>query len=173
MVQIGARVPQEDAEFLATLQMEGANTPSDKLRLILAEARLRHQGMADYRAALTAMHDLLALTFTQLRQRELVEGRHSELVTRVFEWLPELLAFTLSSRAALAEQSQSEALEELEAGLAERVFRLGEAMLQLALTERVSCYQPAVLHQHLSPVLDLARVIDQFSSSQKRRKNDV
>ncbi len=39
-IQIGARVNEEDAEFLNLLEINGATTPNDKLRAIIEEARL-------------------------------------------------------------------------------------------------------------------------------------
>ena len=38
-VAMSVRVPQVDAEFIASLDLPGASTPSDKLRAIIAAAR--------------------------------------------------------------------------------------------------------------------------------------
>lgn len=165
MVQIGARIPHRDAEFIANLKIEGAATPSDKVRAIIAEARRRQQGTRDYPASLAAMQELLAPTLTEVRRCELRLGRHSELVVRVLDGLPELLAFAVSSHGGLAAGSAGEAeLQAFEQGLADRFFRLAEALLQLGVTRRTPCYQPEVLMEHLEPILDLARAIERARS---------
>ena len=51
-VPLSVRVPYEDAEFIAGLHVNGANTPSDKLRAIINQARRRHQGGQDFGSAL-------------------------------------------------------------------------------------------------------------------------
>ena len=52
-VSISARISHEDAEFLSSLTIEGATTPSDKLRALLADARQRHAGLQDYSSNLS------------------------------------------------------------------------------------------------------------------------
>ena len=88
MVAIGARVPRVDAEFISQIKIEGATTPSDKVRVIIAEARRRHQGSNNYDACLEQVNHLLSATNRLLRHAELESKQHSELVARVLDWLP-------------------------------------------------------------------------------------
>lgn len=53
-IPISVRITQEDADFIAELKIEGANTPSEKIRELLKLARLAHTQTRDYSSALTA-----------------------------------------------------------------------------------------------------------------------
>ena len=47
-VPLSVRVSQDDAAFLAGLAVTGATSPSDKLRALIRDARLRHEGCSGY-----------------------------------------------------------------------------------------------------------------------------
>ncbi|MDX1407166.1 MAG: hypothetical protein R3330_03505 [Saprospiraceae bacterium] len=161
MVQIGARIPQEDAEFISQLKVNGATTPSDKVRAIIAEARRRQQGAQDYQAGLNMMNELLGPVITHVRQLELKQQVHSELVSRTLEWLPEVLAFAVSSTSGLQDDKDVNALGHFEQSLADRVFRLMESILQMGVTQRCPCYDRRTILDRIDPILDLTRVINQ------------
>lgn len=167
MIQIGVRVPQEDAEFIANLKIEGATTPSDKVRAIIAEAHRRERGINNYQTSLATMQEMLAPMLSEVRRLELERQSHSELVLRVFDWLPELMAFVVSNRGALVSAADADILLQLERGLADRVFRLFESVMQLAVTRRSPCYQPEIVAEHLGPIMDLVRVINETRTLRK------
>ena len=52
-VPISVRISQEDADFIASLQIQGANTPSDKIRELLRQARTLHTQGQDYESSLS------------------------------------------------------------------------------------------------------------------------
>lgn len=166
-VPLSARVSEADADFIASLEIDGAKTPSDKLRAIIAEARQRQRGHQDYAGALAMMGDLLAPAMRRVRQAEHQEGIHSELLSRVGEWLPEAMAYLVAEGPSAA--NATEGLSELERGMADRVFTLMESMLQMGVTRRCPCYDQAVVSQRLEPVLDLARVILEQQPKTKKR----
>ncbi|MDH3763866.1 MAG: hypothetical protein OEU50_23050 [Gammaproteobacteria bacterium] len=158
MVAIGARVPQEDAEFISQLKIEGATTPSDKVRVIIAEARRRHQGSNNYDASLDMVNGLLTVTNRMLRHAEMESKSHSELMARTLDWLPDMMAYLLSSRQKLADGDLTE-MKSLEEDVADRVFRLVESVLQMGVTRHCTCYDKNLITQRVAPILDLARVI--------------
>lgn len=47
-VPLSVRISVDDAEFIARLSLEGATTPSEKMRKLLGEARRRREDAADY-----------------------------------------------------------------------------------------------------------------------------
>lgn len=159
MVTIGARVPQQDAEFISQLKVEGATTPSDKVRAIIAEARRRHQGSHDYSVCFDLANNMLATFTTRTRQMEMEHSVHSEMVTRTLEWLPDMMAYIMSSSDKLTEHNAEE-LSNVEQGIADRVFRLMESVLQMGVTQRCPCYNKNAVLDRIEPVLDLARVIE-------------
>jgi hypothetical protein len=158
-ITISARIAHEDAAFLSQLEVNGANTPSDKLRALIAEARKRKEQPRDYGGCLAQIQEMIAPVATRVRQVELAEKAHSELLTRTFEWLPETVAYILAAPPAETDSWPLEELAEYEQGLADRLFRLVTALLQLGVTPGCPCYSPDVVSRHMAPVLDLADVI--------------
>jgi hypothetical protein len=166
MVTIGARVPQEDAEFIAQLKIEGATTPSDKVRAIIAEARRRQQGSHDYQVSFDMTSSMLASVTAKTRQLEMEHSIHSEIVMRTLEWLPDMMAYVLSSNQKLVD-GNAKALTSVEQGIADRVFRLMESVLQMGVTQRCPCYNKNAVMNRVEPVLDLARVIERARVSKE------
>ena len=58
-VQISARISNEDAEFLSKLTINGAKTPSDKLRAIITQTRKRSIEIQDYTGCYKLIQDLV------------------------------------------------------------------------------------------------------------------
>jgi UPF0288 family protein (methanogenesis marker protein 3) len=165
MVQIGVRIPQEDATFISQLNVEGATTPSDKLRTIIAQARKRELGAHDYKECLATIDELLLPVRNQVRALELQQEIHSEFVLRTLDWLSDVLAFCLASRADLESSQKKESLEYFEQQLSSRIFRIIESVLQMGVTPRGPCYQPDLISVNLQQVLDITSVINQNRST--------
>ena len=58
-VPFSARISLEDASFISNLSFEGAVTPSDKLRSLLAQIRRREQQSSNYAENLQQMQEWL------------------------------------------------------------------------------------------------------------------
>jgi hypothetical protein len=164
-ITISARIAHEDAEFLSQLKINGAATPSDKLRALITEARKRKEQPRDYGGCLSMVQELVAPVVTQVRQAELEEKVHSELLTRTFEWLPEMVAYLLATPPAQKDKWPVDQLAEYEQGLADRLFRLITALLQLGVTPQCPCYRSDAVTRHIEPVLGLANVIEKQKRS--------
>lgn len=160
-VTISARIAQEDAEFLAGYKVSGAVTPSDKLRAILAEARARQQRMKDFRGSIDLFQEMLAPVTAQIRERELQNNIHSELITRMLEWLPDIMAYVQASEAKLNQNTDKQVLIDIETAVADRVFRLIESVMQMGVTRRCPCYNSKAVSSRMEPILDIAKVISQ------------
>lgn len=158
-VTVSARISQDDALFLTKLKIQDAITPSDKLRALITEARERQTRLKDYRGSIDMFQDLLTPIGSELRELELQQNIHSELITRILEWLPDMMAFVIASETRQDKSEAKERLEQIEEGVADRVFRLIESVLQLGVTQRSPCYKPNTISNRVDPVLDLARVI--------------
>jgi hypothetical protein len=170
MVQMGVRIPQEDAAFIAELKIEGANTPSDKLRAIIAQARQYEISTHDYQAGLATIGRLLNPLQNQVREVEFHEDIHSELTTTTLDWLSEVLAFCMASADGLLSSNRREALEEFEKHLVDRIFRLTESMLKMGITPEESCYSPNVILDKIKSTLYLAGIITQHQLTNEERK---
>lgn len=155
-VTISARIAEEDAEFLALLDLPGASTPSEKIRALIAQARSRHSEGRTYEASLTLLRDLLEPSAQALRAREMATRQRSELLADALYWLPDLVALLVSGPPNKARPGD---LLEFEAAVAQRVFHFIEAMLRLAVTSKAPCYNPDVMSAGLSGTLELAQLI--------------
>jgi hypothetical protein len=157
-IPLSVRVSDEDAEFLAALEIEAALTPSEKLRALIARARAEAGEGRSFEAALARLRAQLEPTAQLLRAREL-EGRgRSQLIHEVLQALPDLAAFLVAGPAP-ATRSRQEDLAAFEQGVADRAFRLAEAVLRLGVTDKAPCYNPDVVAQGATGTLELSRVI--------------
>lgn len=132
-VPFSARISIEDAEFISMLEYDGAHTPSDKLRALLAEARRRHQNAVDYGENLGHMQEWFGQMKRQLLIRQQQLNLNNEGILRLLDSLPDLIAMlqTLTARAAHLNIRE---LQEAEVQLLQKILRLNELLLPLALT---------------------------------------
>ena len=154
-IPISVRISQEDADFIAELKIEGANTPSEKIRELLTQARLAHSQTHDYSTALAAQEQFLQAARRSVLHAEKQAGVHSHIVARLFEQLPDLAA-TLA--ADLPEEAAQPDLQKYERELMWRIVRLTDSILQLAVTGKGAAYDDAVLQQ-LENTLKLADIV--------------
>lgn len=166
-VTISARLSHEDAEFLSQIEINGAKTPSDKLRAIIAEARRRQSRSVDYAGCFQMIQEIILPVTQQIRQKEVENDTHSEVISRVAEWMPDALAFLISHFNQAKVKDDTQNMLQLEQGLVERVVRLMESFLQLAVTRHCPCYQPEVIQKKITPILDLCDIISSRQQSEK------
>jgi hypothetical protein len=156
-VTLSVRLPDDDAAFVAGLEIEGAATPSDKLRAIIREARLRTEMSRSFAEAHDQLQSLLRPSVQALRMAEHDSGLHSEVLERCLPWLTEIAAFILSSPLDVSKSSQD--LIRLEDGVAVRIFRLFEFALRLAATPSAPGYDKAVMERQLAGIKDLLELV--------------
>lgn len=164
-IQIGARISAEDAEFLNLLEINGATTPSDKLRAIIEEARLRRDCAGDYTGSFRTIQEQVIPLTERIKKAEFDKNIHSGLLARILEWLPDFYAYCFSS---LPENIETE--EELiayEKGAIDRVIRLFESFLHLMLSKQPTSYDAESLSSHLSSINELMKMIQMTSSSKE------
>ena len=154
---LSVRLPEEDASFIAGLTIEGAATPSDKLRAIIRDARLRTQITRSYEDAHDQLQSLMRPIMQAVRSAENQTGLHSEVVERALPWLAEAVAFTVS--VPLETHKQEEGLLRLEDGIAIRIFRLFEFALRMASTASAPGYDKAVMERQLDGIKDLLKIV--------------
>lgn len=157
-VQISARISREDAEFLSKLSIDGAKTPSDKLRAIITQARQRSIGTREYTGTYKMIQDLVLPVSEHIRKCELDQTSHSAFIFRVLEWLPDFTAFVTSSLPE--EQKVGLDLEEYEKGVVNRVFTLFESIMQMGVGAKNPCYDPDIISKKLESILALSKIIN-------------
>lgn len=154
MEPLSARIPGDLYLWLAQLQIEGATTNSDKLRVLLGQLKRQHEGSDDYVAAHAWARELTSRLREALVRIEGVSGSHSAVLAALLEHAITTLALVVSQVPG----SPADAAR-LEDVLVKRSFDLFEALLRQAITGRAAAYDPAVVHRHLPGVLDLSRAV--------------
>ncbi len=156
-IPLSVRIDQEEADFIAQLSIEGASTPSEKIRELLKQARMSHETVHDYSFALDEMERLTHPAKHRVLHAEKELGVHSAILTRLFELLPDMMA-TLATD--LPESPNIQQLREYEEKNLWRIVRLMDAVLQLAIVGKGAAYDDKVL-QHLDNTLKLAAIVQQ------------
>ena len=156
-IPISVRISQEDADFIANLQVEGANTPSEKIRELLKQARQSYTQPQDYGTALAQAEQFLQNAKRDVLHAEKELGVHAHILARLFELLPDLTATLV---ADVPTESELEALKKYEREVMWRIVRLTDSILQLAVTAKGAAFDDSVLAQ-LENTLNLAHIIRQ------------
>lgn len=159
-IPVSVRISQEDADFIAELKLEGAHTPSEKIRELLKQARLAHTQPQDYQDALLRMEQFLHKARHGILNAEKRLGVHSHILARVFEQLPDLAAALAQD---LPEDAALPLLQDYEREVFWRIVRLTDSVLQLAVTGKGAAYNDAVLRD-LDNTLKLAQIVRQVQS---------
>lgn len=159
-VPFSVRITEDDAEFLSRLDFKGAKTPSDRFRALIAERRAAENEIEGYQDWFDEITRLMGPAVRKVRADEQRAGVSSELVTRSFEWLPDLLAFFLSYTADQAEGAED--LSGLERGLTERVSRMMDVTLQMGASDFRLCYDPEAVKSRIASTMELSALMQEI-----------
>lgn len=164
-VPLSVRITDDDAAFLADYKADGARTPSEKLRAILADARKLHDHDDDFAGSVEQLAALMQPALSRLRNGQRAARLRSDFVTRLYERVPELVA-TLIVGVEVSETTghppdatKAGSLSAFEADLAQQVFALIEEVLNLGLTQSPRTYDPELINTHAGPVLEILELI--------------
>jgi hypothetical protein len=169
MQTLSARIPTEDIEWLASLDIEGTVSPSDKLRALIAQMRRQYEGTLDYQRSLSWLRDLVAPFVIGIRALEHHNRMHSEALTLAAEWLPQIMATILSERG-LAKDAKKRAVD-VEEIVVQRCFQLLGSIMRLAVTREAACYNPTVIDKHISTVLEIANIVTQTRKTREEKRD--
>lgn len=157
-IPLSVRIGQEEADFIASLQIEGAITLSDKIRELLKQARQAHEGGQDYAHALTQAEQAFLPVRHRLLQAEQELGVHSAVLARLLALLPEWWAMAATEGAQLS--ADAARLRTYEATMMAHAVRLMEGVLQVMVGASDAAYDEQVFRQ-LDKVLKLANMVRQ------------
>ena len=156
-VSISVRVSDDDAAFLAGLQVDDAKTPSEKLRALLSAEQRRQEGAQDPTEAVEMFSEMLRPAHRQTRR--LSETFNSEAVQKIFERLPELAGVAYSGPKHGSGETTENALTRFEGRLLDQAFSLLEELLTLGLVSHAKCYDPDAISKRLGRILELVELI--------------
>ncbi|MBN9669671.1 hypothetical protein [Roseibium aggregatum] len=158
-IPISVRLSDDDVAFLASYEVQGARTPSDKLREILRSAREREEGTQDVAACEELLRAMARPAEKGLRQLQRETGIRSDFVMKLYERLPEMLSELVASAPGTGKEAKD--LVRFEADLSAELFSLVEEVFDLGLTKPSRTYDPELMDKRLAPILEIARLLEQ------------
>jgi hypothetical protein len=154
MEPLSARIPSDLYAWLAQLQVEGATTNSDKLRVLLGQLKRQYDGAFDYVAAHAWARDMTARQRDALVRIEGQTGHHSEVMNAVLDQLITCMAMVVSTAPP-----DEAAATKLEDALVRRAFALSESLLRQAATPGAAAFDRDVVRRHMAATLELSATI--------------
>ena len=166
MQTISIRIPDEDFQWLLSLEAHGARTPSEKLRVLLARVRQQEAGLANPELCSAWLRGLVQPFVDAVYALERKQREHSDLISAVAEFTPQIMATLMSSR--LSGENAQQAAVETEAILAQQCYRLLTMMLRTAITSVPATYGKSVHERYMQEIIELANII---STSKAKESN--
>ena len=155
-VPLSVRISHDDAAFLAELKIEGATTPSDKLRGLIAERKKQSLQGDEYDLILASLEANLGRVIPVLRHVENDQNAHSEILKMVAESLPDMLAHLLAQGRKVKDKND---MAKLESQIADKFFLLIEMMLRLGVTSQSPCIDKEAISKRIGTSVELVQMI--------------
>jgi hypothetical protein len=154
---ITVRLDEDDITLLSDMVVPGAANLSEKLRVLIADARRQSEGTREYGAAYEFARRLLAGPERCVHEAEARFEMRSELLTRVLAWLPDMIAVMVSGACVEAREGEAHAaaLGRLERAVGERAIGLTDSIMQLAASGFPGCYDPKMLTERAQAAMRL------------------
>jgi hypothetical protein len=170
---LSVRMTPEEMSMLSELRLDGAVTPSDKIRRLVKWAHRQQKSRSSYADALDVAEEQLAPAMRKLRHHDAEQHVHSDLLLQLLAWLPDIfaLAGTALQNEAAGDDSRKAALT-LENDVAERIFSLLLGVLKMGLTPTAHCYHSSHLTDRLPVVLELCRLLDETGHAPRRKGHE-
>ncbi len=157
MQTLSIRLPDEDFQWLLSLQEGSARTPSEKLRALLQRVRQQEAGLSDPEHCAAWMRELVQAFIDKFAGLERQQKKHSDLLSAVASLTPQIMATLVA--AAHSEESGERYAVDIEAQLAQQSFRLLATLLRAAVTSNPATYAPELYDRHLPDIIELAQII--------------
>ena len=163
-ITISGRISEPDHEFLMEFPLAGKVTVSEKLRHICTFFRQYHTNLEGYSNCLEQINIMLRPAVNDIKDMENQEGVQSELVSKLLNLVPELLAYLVTQRRPAAKSTRRgqarKHLRELESRLFESSLTLVEGILRMGLTQKSPTYDPNLLEGRLATIQELCEMLD-------------
>ena len=155
---LSVRVDDDDAAFLADLQIGDARTPSEKLRALLHSERRRQEGAKDALEAADLFSDLLQPTKRRIRQLEADAGLKSEFLRKFYDRLPEIAGEALVGPGR-GREDLAEGLKEFERTIVDDAFNFVQDVLELGFLPQNRFYDTGRIEERLATILDFVELV--------------
>lgn len=157
-VPISGRVGEDDYQFLMGYPIDGKVTASEKLRYVMSFFRSYHESLSDYSDCLSELNRLLEPSRKEIKRTELEAGVSSELIDRLLQVLPEMLALCITADIPKKADKRLPALLKLEERQLKLTMGLIESVLRMGLTQKSPTYNPTVLKDKMKTISELVEL---------------
>ncbi|MCB1844104.1 MAG: hypothetical protein KDI09_14165 [Halioglobus sp.] len=164
---VTVRLSAKEQESLALLEIEGASTVSDKIRMLVARAASERHARQEFAAALNVMNGLLVPVKDGIKIAEHRSGMRSEWMDRLLNWLPSAVAMVLS-RSGEVSNSEPQQLVELERELLEEHARFMTSVFQIGLSPERGCYKRENYDENVIACMAVAAAVSQALDKQEQ-----
>lgn len=166
------RLSDQEQTFLASLKIAGATTTSDKIRALIHDKQRQQSASGDYASALDAAQTLMGPAQQQLKLAEKHAGIQSQLVRRLLDWSPELIATLLhdspSSDSDVNTDTSIQQLVAFEANLTRDITQLLDIVIQSYISRDTALYRADSLDKDtLKPLGRLCQLVVNDLTQQK------
>ena len=167
-VPLSVRVSDDDAVFLAELEIEDAVTPSEKLRALLHEAQRRHAGLRDASEGGLLLRDTANPARRTVRRLEGRLGQKSDLILKLYERVPDIMARLI---AGPDEKDNAGNLEVFEKELTDQICVLLKDFITVGLSSPVRVYSEESFNAEMKQVIELVELVRHHQKLTKGNSN--
>ena len=156
-VPLSVRVSADDALFLSNLQIDGAVTPSEKLRALLHEAQRRQAGFSEPAEGGLLLREMATGARRRLRRLEANVGKRSDLMLKLYERVPDIMAKLIAGPNG--EEDNGEQLAAFEQELTDLLAVLLKDFITVGLSSPARVYDEPKYRAELEPVIQLVELV--------------
>ena len=166
-VPLSVRVSADDALFLSNLQIDGAVTPSEKLRALLHEAQRRHAGFSESAEGGLLLREMATGARRRLRRLEAKVGRRSDLMLKLYERVPDIMAKLIAGPNGDEGDDSGEQLVAFEQELTDLLAVLLKDFITVGLSSPARVYDERAYRAELEPVIQLVELVRHHQRAMK------
>ncbi len=163
-IPVSVRISQEDAEFISNLRIDGANTPSDKIRAIITDARKKNAIENTFSSRLFEFQQLI--NTINIQEIEFEHNVHSEFIELLNNWLPNMMAFFVSNQPSNS-NIDFEELKAFEKMSCERLNRLIESVFYISSKTGNVEYNKNLFAETVANISELATKLNDNNQKEK------
>ncbi|MEM8839180.1 MAG: hypothetical protein AAGE89_13880 [Pseudomonadota bacterium] len=166
---LSVRVDDDDAAFLASMQIDGARTPSEKLRALLRIEQRRQKGTRDAEEATEMFRDSLRPTRRRIRKMEAETEMRSDFLKKVYDHLPEVAGAALAGPNE-EDREKSGQLRALEKSAIDEVFDFMQDIIELGLSPKNRVYETDYFLERVEILFRYGELIDLSKKQYEEQK---